>query len=171
VSQVNGVVIALVTNVNDPNHQGRIKVHFPWLAPNHETDWIRIATAMAGNGTGSFLMPNVEDEVLVAFEHGDARFPYVVGFMWNGKDHTPAEDVRERVIRSKNGHAVRFLDSTPSGGSMGAIVIEDAHQNRITLSNGKIVIKATGVLELEAPTVVIKGPGYRRVVVPNFNPI
>jgi len=170
-SHINGVVIGLVTNVNDPDHQGRIKANYPWLGPNHETDWLRIATVMAGKGRGSFFMPEVNDEVLVAFEHGDARFGHVVGFLWNGQDQPPAQDVRERKIQSKNGHAIRFLDSTPAGGNLGALVIEDAHGNRITMSNAKITIKSVGVLQLEGATIVLKASGTRRVVSPSMNPI
>ncbi|HTC13285.1 MAG TPA: phage baseplate assembly protein V [Chthoniobacterales bacterium] len=166
-SQINGVVIGLVTNVQDPNLNGRIKVHFPWLDDQHETDWIRIATMMGGNGRGSFFMPEVNDEVLVAFDHGDVRFPYVVGFMWNGQDQPPASDVRIRRIQSVDGHSISFLDATPSGGSKGAIVIQDAHGNTITMSNGKITIKGVAVLELQAPTITLNG----RVVCPNPNPI
>jgi uncharacterized protein involved in type VI secretion and phage assembly len=166
-SVINGVVVGLVTNVDDKTGRGRIKVHFPWLAPDHESDWIRIATLMAGNGRGSFFMPEVNDEALVAFEHGDPRFPYVVGFIWNGKDAPPSEYVRERRLESKNGHAIRFLDATPDNGSLGALVIEDAHGNRITMSNGQIHLKSTCVLAIDAPTVTING----RVVAPNANPI
>jgi uncharacterized protein involved in type VI secretion and phage assembly len=166
-SSVNGMVIGLVTNVADPLQQNRIKVHFPWLDDAQETDWIRIATMMAGGGRGSMFMPEVNDEVLVAFEHGDTRFPYVMGFLWNGQDAPPGQDVRDRKIVSKNGHQIRFLDSTPSGGSLGALIIEDAHGNRITMSNGQIHIKSTCVLALDAPTITLNG----RLVAPNANPI
>jgi uncharacterized protein involved in type VI secretion and phage assembly len=166
-SLINGVVIGLVTNVNDPDKNGRIKVRFPWLDDNHETDWIRIATLMGGNGRGSFFMPEVNDEVLVAFDHGDARFPYVIGFFWNGQDKPPADDVRIRRYQSVDGHSISFYDATPSGGSKGALVIQDAHGNTISMSNGKIAIKSVGVLELKAPTITING----RVVCPNANPI
>lgn len=170
-SLVNGVIVGLVTNVNDPKKQGRIKVHFPWLEASHETDWIRIGTMMAGNGRGSFFMPEVNDECLLAFEQGDARFPFVIGFLWNGKDKPPAQHVRDRTIKSKNGHMIRFLDSTPNGGDQGGIVIEDAHKNRITLSNGQVSIKSTGVVTIEGATIVLKVGGVRRVVTPNANPI
>ena len=166
-SKLNGVVIGLVTNVADPLKQNRVKVHFPWLDDGHETDWIRIATMMAGGGRGSMFMPEVNDEVLVAFEHGDTRFPYVVGFLWNGQDDPPGTDVRDRKIVSKNGHPIRFLDSTPSGGSKGAMVFEDAHGNRLTLSNGQIHLKSTSVLALEGATITLNG----RVIAPNANPI
>ena len=141
-SQINGVVIGLVTNVNDPEKNGRIKVRFPWLDDQHETDWIQIATMVAGNFRGSSFMPEVNDEVLLAFDHGDVRFPYVIGFLWNGQDQPP-------------------------GGGKGGLVIEDAHGNTISMSNGKIVIKSVGVVEIKGATITING----RVVAPNANPI
>ncbi|MGA8432346.1 MAG: phage baseplate assembly protein V [Candidatus Sulfotelmatobacter sp.] len=162
-SQIPGLVIGLVTQVD----VGRIKVNFPWLEENQESDWIRIATVMSGNNRGSCFMPEVQDEVLVGFDKGDTRTPYVVGFLWNGVDAPPSQDVRDRRITSVNGHCLRFLDSTPSGGSMGALVIEDAHGNAITMSNGKITIRSQGVLELTAPNITLNG----RVVAPNGNPI
>jgi uncharacterized protein involved in type VI secretion and phage assembly len=166
-SKVEGVVIGLVTNVADPLKQNRVKVHFPWLDDGHETDWVRIATMMAGGTRGSMFMPEVNDEVLVAFEHGDTRFPFVIGFLWNGQDAPPGTDVRDRKIVSKNNHQIRVLDASPSGGSKGALIIEDAHGNRITMSNGHIHVKSTSVLELEGATITLNG----RVVAPNANPI
>jgi uncharacterized protein involved in type VI secretion and phage assembly len=170
-SQVNGVAIGLVTNVNDPEKLGRIKVNLPWLDESYESDWIRIATFMAGDGRGSFFMPEVNDEVLVAFEHGDARFPIVIGFLWNGRDRPPADHVRDRVFKSKNGHSIRFLDSTPAGGDKGGIVIEDAHRNRITLSNAQITIRSTGTLVLEGANVVFRVNGVFRPLAHNANAI
>jgi uncharacterized protein involved in type VI secretion and phage assembly len=156
-SKVNGVVIGLVTNVQDPAQNGRIKVRFPWLDDQHETDWIRIATMMGGNGRGSFFMPEVDDEVLVAFDHGDVRFPYVVGFMWNGKDTPPSPDPRLRVIRSVNGHEIGLYDPPVSQGDQGYIQIKDAHGNMIELANARITITSVGLLEMNAGQVVING--------------
>jgi uncharacterized protein involved in type VI secretion and phage assembly len=156
-SQINGVVIGLVTNVQDPTQNGRIKVHFPWLDDQHETDWIRIATMMGGNGRGSFFMPEVNDEVLVAFDHGDVRFPYVVGFMWNGKDAPPSSDTRLRVIRSVNGHQIRLYDPVVSRGDQGYIQIKDAHGNLIELANARITIQSVGTLEIKANNIIING--------------
>lgn len=179
-SQFQGVVVGLVTQV-DQTIPGRIKAHFTAHEASHETDWIRIATTMGGKGRGTFFMPEVNDEVLVAFEHGDVRFPYVVGFLWNGQDEPPADHVRLRRIQSVNGHRISFIDATEHNGSKGALVIEDAHGNIITMSNGKIVIKSVGILEIEAPTITLQGarpsgdpnaqPPWRRVVSPNNNPI
>jgi uncharacterized protein involved in type VI secretion and phage assembly len=167
-SQIHGVVVGLVTDVNA---DGRVKVHFPWLDETHETDWIRIATMMAGKNRGSFFLPEVNDEVLVAFEHGDARFPYVIGFLWNGEDTPPGKHVRERVFRSKNGHSITFLDTTVVNGNKGGVIIEDAHKNRITLSNGQVSIRSRDKVVIEGSSIVLKVAGVYRVVTPNGNPI
>ena len=176
---VNGVVVGLVREVD----AGLVKVNFPWLDPGHLTDWIRVASIMSGGGAGAFFMPNLDDEVLVAFEQGDTRFPYVVGFMWNGQDKPPSDDVRDRKLMSKNGHQLRFLDSTPSAGSKGALVIKDAHGNRISMSKGKIVIQGTQIIEFEAPQIYLQGQelapnsegppqkSYKRRVLTNGNAI
>jgi len=165
-SLVQGLVTGTVTKI-DKEIPGRIKVRFNAHEDSHETDWIRIAAAMGGNNRGTFFMPELEDEVVVGFERGDVRFPYVLGFLWNGPDKPPADDIRIRRIQSVNGHSITFLDSTVSNGDKGALVIEDAHGNRITMSNGKIAIKSVGLLELTGLMVTING----RVVSPNSNPI
>jgi uncharacterized protein involved in type VI secretion and phage assembly len=165
-STIQGIVTGTVTKI-DEEIPGRIKVRFNAHEQSHETDWIRIATTMGGNNRGTFFMPELEDEVVVGFERGDARFPYVLGFLWNGPDKPPADHVRLRRIQSVNGHSITFIDSTESNGSKGALVIEDAHGNVITMSNGKVVIKSVGLLELDAPVVTING----RIVSPNSNPI
>jgi len=178
-SKVNGVVVGIVTAVD----VGRVKVNFPWLDEKQETDWVRIATMMAGNNRGSFFMPELADEVLVAFENGDTRFPYVIGFLWNGQDLPPGTDVRDRKFVSKNGHQIRFIDSTPESGNKGAIVIEDAHGNRITMSDGKVLVQGTFSLEIQAQAIYLQGPdtapnsggppspAWRRRVLPNNNAI
>ena len=166
-SQVNGVMVGTVKDVSDPAGEGRVKVHFPWMGGQSDSQWAAVASPMAGDGRGVCFMPELEDEVLVAFDHGDPNQPVVLGFMWSGRDKPPSTSTRERMIKSKNGHAIRFLDSTPTAGDKGALIIEDAHGNTIILCNGKIVIKSTAVLELRAPTVTING----RVVSPNANPI
>jgi len=170
-TRFNGVIVGRVTEVEDPDGRGRIRVEFPWLGGQSESYWASIAAPMAGGGRGAFLMPEKNDEVLVAFDRGDVNHAYVIGFLWNGRDKPPSTSVRERMIRSVNGHAIRFLDSTPENGNKGALIIEDAHGNRITLSNGKITIKSVSILELDAPIITLKGPGYRRVISPNNNPI
>jgi phage baseplate assembly protein gpV len=162
-SSMNGVVVGLVTQVRP----GAVKVNYPWLDEQHESDWIRIASAMSGDARGTFFMPEMHDEALVAFDQGDPRLPYIIGFLWNGKDVPPGADVRDRRVTSRNGHSVRFLDATPSAGSLGALVIRDGHGNTIAMSNGKITIESVGLLEINAPHLRLKG----RVVAGGTNPI
>ncbi|WP_435210111.1 phage baseplate assembly protein V [Streptomyces sp. bgisy034] len=87
-----GVVIGIVRNNRDPQGLGRVKVELPWLADGTLTDWARVAVPMAGPGTGFFFLPEPDDEVLVAFEHGNPEVPYVVGALWNGKDRPPVTE-------------------------------------------------------------------------------
>jgi len=165
-SLIQGIVTGTVTRINEET-PGEIKVRFNAHEETHETDWIRIATTMGGNNRGTFFMPELEDEVVVGFERGDVRFPYVLGFLWNGPDKPPADHVRLRRIQSVNGHSITFIDAKESNGSKGALVVEDAHGNIVTMSNGKMVVKSVGLLQIEAPVVTING----RVVSPNSNPI
>jgi phage baseplate assembly protein V len=159
-----GVAVAVVT---DRDNNGQVRLTYPWLDESLRSDWVPVAAPMAGGGRGLFMMPETGDEVVVAFQHGDLDHPIVLGFMWNGADKPPAADPRERTIRSKNGHSIRFVDSTPTNGDMGALIVEDAHGNRVTLSNGKIALHSTALLEINGAIVTING----RVVQPGPNPI
>lgn len=112
---VMGVASGIVTNNTDPDGLGRVKIKLPWLSDNNETDWVRIAYFMAGGQRGSFFLPEVGDEVLVAFEHGDINAPYVVGCLWNGKDKPPEDNQNGknniRKITSRSGHELVFDDN------------------------------------------------------------
>ncbi len=114
VKRAYGVAGGIVTNNKDPDGFFRIRVTFPWLSDSNETDWVRIATLMAGGERGSFFLPEVGDEVLVAFEHGDINHPYVIGMIWNGKDKPPETNIdgqnNIRKIRSRSGHEIIFND-------------------------------------------------------------
>jgi len=163
-SRVPGVVIGIVKKLDDPDGQGRILVDMPVMPGRTRSAWAPIATLMAGGGRGAFFMPEPEDEVLVAFENGHVDRPYIVGFLWNGQDKPPSSHPRERMLRSLNGHTIRLLDSTPNASGAGAVVIEDANGNVISMSNGKIRIQAVSLLELDAPIISLSGPGWRRVL-------
>jgi uncharacterized protein involved in type VI secretion and phage assembly len=110
-----GVAPGVVTNNQDPENLGRVKLRFPWYSDENETDWVHIATLMAGPERGTFFLPEVDDVVLVAFEHGDIHRPYVIGALWNGADAPPAnnQDGRNNIrkIRSRSGHEIIFNDS------------------------------------------------------------
>lgn len=109
-----GVAAGLVSNNQDPDGLGRVRLKFPWLSDDNESDWVRIATFMAGNQRGGYFLPEVGDEALVAFEHGDINRPYVIGFLWNGVDKPPEanSDGKNsiRKITSRSGHEIIFND-------------------------------------------------------------
>lgn len=112
------VVVAIVTNNQDPDGMGRVKLKFPWLDENTESNWARLATPMAGGGRGMVFIPEVNDEVIAAFEQGDMNRPYVLGSLWNGED-TPPEKNSDgknniRKIRSRSGHEIIFDDNDAS---------------------------------------------------------
>lgn len=112
--KVVGVASGIVTNNNDPDGLGRIKIKFPWLSDNNETDWVRMSTLMAGAGRGSFFLPEAGDEVLVAFEHGNIDCPYVIGALWNGVSAPPETNSdgnnNIRKIKSRSGHEIILHD-------------------------------------------------------------
>ncbi len=144
VKRTYGVAGGVVTNNQDPDKLGRIKVRYPWLSDNNETDWVRIATLMAGGERGSFFLPEVGDEVLVAFEHGDINHPYVIGTLWNGVDVPPETNSdgqnNIRKIRSRSGHEV-VLDDTD--GNEKIVIVDTTENNKITIDTAKNTIEIT----------------------------
>lgn len=110
--KINGVVVGIVKSLKDEQNLGRVQVYFPWLSETNKSYWARIATLMAGAKRGSWFMPEIDDEVLVAFEHGDTQHPYIVGFLWNGVDKPPNQDINTSVRRIKtvSGHVIEFDD-------------------------------------------------------------
>jgi uncharacterized protein involved in type VI secretion and phage assembly len=110
--KVNNVVIGLVVDVDDPDKLGRVRLKFPWLDDQVNSFWASIAVPLAGKDRGFFYLPEIDDEVLVAFEFGDVRFPYVIGFLHNGKDTPPISGIDKHVrrIKSVSGHIVDLDD-------------------------------------------------------------
>jgi len=108
-----GVTIGIVTSIEDDEHLGRIRVKFPFIADQIESGWARLSTPWAGKGRGHYFVPEVDDEVLVAFEHGDLRYPYVLGCLWSADAPPPVLEpaTQKREIRSKSGHALTYDDS------------------------------------------------------------
>jgi uncharacterized protein involved in type VI secretion and phage assembly len=177
--KIYGVVIGVVTNNQDPEKIGRVKVRFPWLDDTDESYWAPVATMMAGKDRGSWFLPEVDDEVLVAFGHGDVRFPYVVGAFWNGVDTPPRDNAdgknNERVIKSRIGHELIFGDEdgkekveikTKAGhqlllddtsGSEKITVIDKSGDNKIEMDTAQnsIAITAKTKISLKAQTIEI----------------
>jgi len=174
-SRIFGVAVALVTNNQDPDGVGRVKVRFPWLSDQDESHWARIAAPMAGKDRGAYFLPEVDDEVLVAFEHGDIRFPYVVGMLWNSKDTPPAtnDDGKNnvRVIKSRSGHVVRLNDEDGKErieivdkSEKNSIVIDTAGNTITIVSDKDITLQApNGTITLDAQKVAVKSSADAKI--------
>lgn len=138
-------LIGIVTDNKDPQKLGRVKLKFPVLSMQDTTDWTPIVMQGAGKNRGWFFIPEIDDEVLVMFEHGDIDRPLVVGALWNGKDKPPDANPdpgenAHRVIKSRQGSRVFFDDSEEP-----KIILEDGTgKGRITFDakNNKIIIEA-----------------------------
>lgn len=153
---VYGVVIAQVTDVNDPQELGRVKLTFPWLSDEYESWWARVAQLGAGPQRGAVWLPEVNDEVLVAFEHGDTRRPYVVGQLWNGVDKPPLGDglidggsgaVKRRGFVSKQGHRLVFLDDDAKSG-VAIMSADDSLKISLNQTGTTIKVSASGNVEI-----------------------
>ena len=139
--RINGVVTAIVTNNKDPDGLGRVKVKFPWLIEESESHWAKVASFMAGAERGGVFLPEVEDEVLVAFEHGDINYPYVIGALWNNKDMPPETNAdgrnNIRKITSRSGHELIFNDDHAGGKEKITIQTNAGHQIVLDDSQGQ----------------------------------
>lgn len=173
-----GCYPALVSDIKDPDNQGRVKVTLPW-APDTGSGryeaWARLATMMGGNNRGSWFVPDVNDEVLVVFEGGDTRRPYVVGGLWNGSDAPPetmdgSGNNYKKVIRSKNGVKVtldddngkeKFICETPGGQKVtltdgpGVVEIVDSNGNSIKLESAGVTVTASAKVTVKASQVAV----------------
>jgi uncharacterized protein involved in type VI secretion and phage assembly len=143
-ARIFGVVVGLVTNNQDPDGLGRVKVKFPWLSDMAESFWARVAAPMAGKQRGIYFLPEVDDEVLVAFEHGDVRFPYVLGALWNGQDAPPVtnDDGKNnvRMIKSRSGHVVKLNDED---GKETIEIVDKNQKNSVVIDTAKNTITVT----------------------------
>jgi len=150
-----GVVIGLVTNNQDPDGMHRVKVRFPWLSDEIESNWARVAAPMAGNDRGAYFLPEVDDEVLVAFEHGQVDHPFVLGSLWNGKDRPPESNAdgenNHRTLKSRSGHIVRLNDKS---GNETIEVIDKTGKNKIVIDSAKntITIEADSDITIKSST-------------------
>jgi len=173
-----GIYPALVSDIRDPDGSGRVKVTLPW-SPDTSSDryeaWARVATMMGGNNRGSWFIPDVNDEVLVAFEAGDPRRPYVLGGLWNGSDTPPqsmdgAGQNNLKVLRSRNGVKITlddttgsetFIAETPGGQKItlqdgpGSVEIADSNGNSVKFQASGITVSTPAKLTITASMVEI----------------
>jgi uncharacterized protein involved in type VI secretion and phage assembly len=172
-----GSHLAEVIDINDPEQLARVRVrifNFDGVAEHDGPVWARVASAFAGNNRGSFLIPDVGDEVLVTFVNDDPRYPIVLGGLWNGSDTAPesisgGRNLR-KVIRSKNGVKVtledqdgqeKFIVETPGAQKItlkdgpGQVTIEDSNGNSIKLETSGLTITAAAKVTVNASTVEV----------------
>lgn len=178
------VVVGIVTNNRDPDGLCRVKVKFPTLPGNEESNWARLVSPMAGAGRGFEFIPEVNDEVLVAFEYNDTNRPFVLGALWNGKDKPPEGSdevvnstgkVEKRIIRSRSGHTI-ILDDTDGGEKVSIVdktgknsIDIDSQSNSLNIKAGskievhtqaghKIVLDSSGItIEAAQKDLTLKG--------------
>jgi uncharacterized protein involved in type VI secretion and phage assembly len=154
-----GVEIGIVTNVQDPDQLGRVKVCFPRLPGKPESSWCRVVQPAAGDGRGFYWLPHVSDEVLVAFERGEARCPYIVGSLWNGKDKPMktayTDDNSTMMIQTKSGHQILLDDK---GGQEKIVIADKSGKRTLTFDvhNKKFIIDAKeGDVEIHADKKIV----------------
>lgn len=177
---VEGVAIGLVTNNQDPDKLGRVKVKYPWQEGSRESYWARLAVLAAGKDRGTLWIPEVGDEVLLSFEKGSIEHPFVIGSLWNGQDVPPEknEDGKNdtKMIRTRCGHQVKFFDKqgqesveikTQGGhvllmddksGSAQVQIKDSSGQNQITIKTvgNSITIESGLSLKIKSQTIDIE---------------
>ena len=171
-SRVAGVLAGVVRSLDDPLSLGRVKVAFDWMPDEPESHWARVASPMAGSGRGCFFMPEVDDEVLVAFDQGHDGHPYVVGYCWSNADQPPyGANIHKRGITTVLGHQLTFDDEpaspkitlkTPAGyqllldEQMGKVSITLPNGNEVTLDGAGLTVNvATGSVAINAMSASI----------------
>ncbi len=168
------LTVGTVTNVNDPDKAGRVKVKLPRLDAEHESGWVRIASPGAGGTRGLQSMPAVNDEVLVGFEHGDPARPFVLGGLWSKKNKPPEAafhnngKVEKQVWNSDKGHKIEINDAgdgeinltikgTKSALNLKKAEVKIAGDNKVKIEASDIEVVATGKLTLKGRQVEVNG--------------
>ncbi len=179
-----GVMPAVVTSIDDPDKLGRVKVKLlNRNTSDDETGFIRVMTPMVGAQWGMFFLPEVGDEVLVAFSGGDIARPYVLGSLWNQKKKPPVEikDQKNdlRKIKTKSGHELNFYDEngketiqllTPKGLEMKlddekeTIILKDKNTKnviKIDVKNGMVTVESEKKISITAGNskILLDGTG------------
>jgi phage protein D/phage baseplate assembly protein gpV len=161
------LVLGIVTNNNDPEAMGRVRVQFPALGAETESAWARIATTSAGKERGLLMLPVVGEEVLVGFEHGDTTRPYVLGSLFNGTDRPG-----EKLLHDHDGSFVVRSDESihteskraytiKSGGTLTLEIadkVEETYDRDWTnKTTGKTSLSSVQPFSIEGQSVSVKG--------------
>ena len=167
----NGIIIGIVDDLKDPENLGRVRVTYPVLE-DQLSDWARLVSLMAGKERGAFFRPEVGDEVLVAFEQGDPRRPYILGGVWSTPDPPPPDDGKPeennwRFFRSRSGHVFK-LDDTQGAERVEIIDKDETHKIiidtagdkiQILCDSGDVEVTAAGKVDVKAAEVIVKADG------------
>jgi uncharacterized protein involved in type VI secretion and phage assembly len=155
--RIYGIVTGVVTNIDDPDGLARVRVRFPWLSDDDESWWAPVATPMAGAARGAYFLPEVDEKVLVAFEHGDPRFPYVIGSVWQADAKPPLTPVKQgddvlndvRAITSRSGHVIR-LDDTKDKEKVEIVTKDEKVTIVLDAKDGKLTITSDSDVAIES---------------------
>lgn len=176
-----GVAIAVVTQNDDPDGLCRVKVRYPWYDQPRESYWARIATPMAGKDRGFVAIPEVGDEVLVAFEREDLRFPYVLGGLWNGKEGPPETNKDgnndKRIFKSRKGHILKFDDGSKGVVELAlndgkkltfdddTVCLQDENGNKLSIASksGAMELTTSGSLKIKANSIELSATASMQV--------
>ena len=174
---IKGIAIALVTQNKDDDGLCRVKVSYPWHEKPRESYWARVAMPMAGKDRGFVTIPEVGDEVVVAFEREDLRFPYVLGALWNGKEKPPFDNADgkndKRMFKSRKKHLLVFDDGAKGVVELAhekgrrivfddnGFTVEDEKGNvvKVESASGAMTIEAKGRLTIKAASISIEATG------------
>jgi phage baseplate assembly protein gpV len=162
--RLRGVHLAVVTANSEQGKDSRyrVKVKFPWLPEGDESYWARILAPMAGASRGTYFLPEIDDQVLVVFEHGEIARPIIVGGLWSSAQKPPQRNSdgknNIKVIKSKSGHRLMFDDTA---GAERLVIVDKTRRNKIVLDSAKdsLTIESAGDIELLAPGGAIKISG------------
>ncbi len=190
-----GVTVGVVSNIKDPTTLGRVKLTFPGLSATKESGWARVVALGGGASYGAVFLPEVTDEVLVAFEDGDTRTPVVIGGLYGKSKTIPATlvdsgtgKVAKRELVSRLGHTVRFLDGTSTdkkaielaladgansihlGSDKTTVTVKSGNNLSITVGNTSITVAASsGALTIKAATITIQATSQLKLTAPTVN--
>lgn len=173
-----GVYPAIVTGIVDPDSLGRVEVSFPWLGASGEDvrAWATLCSPYADDGQGLLVLPEVRSQVVVAFEAGNLRRPYVLGAVWNGKEslpHPPEAANNIRILRSRSDSRIELDDTAGAAkvritmASGHQVVLDDAAQQvtvkhamgcSVTLTATAVEVKANVSVNITAPMVEVDAP-------------
>jgi uncharacterized protein involved in type VI secretion and phage assembly len=160
-----GVVIGTVNDVNDPEKQGRVRLALPWLSDDYVSGWARTLQPGAGKDRGAVVVPEVGDEVLVAFEQGDVRRPYVLGGLFNGVDTPDTKGitlidggsgaVNRRSFVSRRGHRIDLLDEDGKTEGVNVATGDDKLKLVLDATKTKVTVHADGSVLIEGSQGIV----------------